>query len=455
MNSDNLRLSMIRVDFGKTVGGMKPEHGVNNGPKTRLLGVNMSAHFKDAGIPYSRLHDTEYPYGSGHFVDIPCIFPDFNADPDDPASYDFALTDDYIKAIDAVGTKVFYRLGVSIEHAPKKYHIFPPKDNERWAKICAGIVRHYNEGWAGGFRFGIAYWEIWNEPENPPMWQGTKEEYFRLYVTTANYLKEQFPDIKVGGYAGCGFYANTRENQSDFFKGFITYFTDFLAYISAPETKAPLDFYSWHIYTDNIEEMAAHAEYVQKTLAEYGFGKTENILNEWNYMDDAWAVRDNGTMRSASFVAGMFCALQKSPVDLGAYYDAQPAMGIKFCGIFDVNGPRKPFYAFKAFNELYRLGREVASSSELDRVYVCAASDGAQGAILLSNYEGESRDVTVDISGMTAPGGVRLDYYYVDEANDLKLTRSEIYNGDVFRPVVTLANNTIVLLKLADRGTGQ
>ena len=80
------------------------------------------------------------------------------------------------------------------------------------------------------------------------------------------------------------------------------------------------------IYTDNIEEMAAHAAYVQKTLVEYGFGKTENILNEWNYMDEAWAVRDNGTMRSASFVAGMFSAMQRSPVGLGAYYDAQPAM---------------------------------------------------------------------------------------------------------------------------------
>ena len=440
---------MVKVDFGKTAGCMKPVHGVNNGPKTRLFGFDMSAHFKEAGIPYSRLHDTEYPYGSGHFVDIPCIFPDFNADPENPASYDFALTDEYIKAIVVAGAKPFYRLGVSIEHAPKKYHIFPPKDFDRWAKICAGIIRHYNEGWANGFRFGIEYWEIWNEPENPPMWQGTKEEYFRLYVTAANYLKRQFPGIKVGGYAGCGFYANTRENQSDFSKGFITYFTDFLKHISAPGTKAPLDFFSWHIYTDNIGEMAAHAVYVRETLDKYGFGKTENILNEWNYMDAAWAVRDNRTMRSASFVAGMFCAMQKSPVDLGAYYDAQPAMGKKFCGIFDADGPRKPFYAFKAFNCLCRLGREIASTSDLDGVHVCAASGGAQGAILLSNYEGESQDVEVEISGMAASGGVRLDYYHLDDASDLALKRSEVYRGDVLVPVVALPKNTVALLKLA------
>jgi xylan 1,4-beta-xylosidase len=153
----------VEVDFGRITGRMKPRHGVNNGPKTYAFHYNMSKYFVEAGIPYARLHDTEYPYGSGHFVDIPCIFRDFNADPDNPASYDFALTDEYIKAIHTVGTKVFYRLGVSIEHAARKYEIFPPKDYGQWARICAGIIRHYNEGWAGGFHYGIEYWEIWNE----------------------------------------------------------------------------------------------------------------------------------------------------------------------------------------------------------------------------------------------------------------------------------------------------
>lgn len=439
---------MVKVDFSKTTGRMKPMHGVNNGPKTRVFSLDMSAHFKDAGIPYARLHDTEYPYGSGHFVDIPCVFPDFNADPDNPDSYDFALTDEYIKAIHAVGTKVFYRLGVSIEHASKKYHIFPPKNNEQWAKICAGIIRHYNEGWANGFQYGIEYWEIWNEPENPPMWQGTKDEYFKLYVTAANHLKARFPAIKVGGYAGCGFYSITRANSSDFFKGFITFFTDFLAYIKDSAHPAPLDFFSWHIYTDKIEEILAHAAYVQKTLEEHGLGHIDNILNEWNYMDDAWAVRDNGTMRSASFVAGVFCGLQKSAVTLGAYYDAQPAMG-RFCGIFNFNGPQKPFHAFKAFNDLYCLGSEVESKSALAHVHVCAASDGTQGAILLSNYEGESNEVAIKISGLTSANGIRLDSYYLDDASDLALRRSEIYRGKVFLPVVSLPKNTVLLLKLA------
>ena len=50
-------------------------------------------------IPYGRLHDIEYPFGSGQFVDIHCIFPDFDADENDPASYYFTSTDMYLQAM--------------------------------------------------------------------------------------------------------------------------------------------------------------------------------------------------------------------------------------------------------------------------------------------------------------------------------------------------------------------
>ena len=69
-----------------------------------------------------------------------------------------------------------YRLGISIEWGSKKYTSLPLWDPQKWAEICAHIIRHYNEGWCDGFYYQISYWEIWNEPENPPMWQGTMED---------------------------------------------------------------------------------------------------------------------------------------------------------------------------------------------------------------------------------------------------------------------------------------
>lgn len=441
----NTPIIAVKVDFDRTIGRVKPLHGVNNGPKTGGFHLDMSRYFLEAGIPYSRLHDTEYPYGSGHFVDIPCVFPHFEADPDDPASYDFALTDEYINAIRAVGAKSIYRLGVSIEHSSRKYHVFPPKDYDQWARICAGIVRHYNEGWAGGFHHGIDYWEIWNEPENPPMWQGSREDYFRLYVTTSRHLKSRFPKLKVGGYGSCGFYALTRENQGNFSKGFISYFTEFLRTIASPDTRAPLDFFSWHLYTDRIEEMTAHATYVQTTLRQHGFEGTESILDEWNYWpgDGADPFARMRQMEAASFVAGVFCALQRSPVALATYYDAQPAMG--WCGIFSTTRPYKPFYAFKAFNNLYALGHEAASESDGEHLHVCAASSGPDGAVLLSNNQVDSREVAVEISGVGRD--VELEFHELNESSDLDLKRSENLRGPTCRSELVLAPHSVVLVK--------
>lgn len=50
-------------------------------------------YLSEANIPYSRLHDVGGWFGKNMFVDIPNVFRDFDADENDPASYDFAFTD--------------------------------------------------------------------------------------------------------------------------------------------------------------------------------------------------------------------------------------------------------------------------------------------------------------------------------------------------------------------------
>ena len=77
-------------------------------------------------------------------MDINTIFPLFLADPDDPRNYLFEKTDDYLAPIIKNKSDIVYRLGQSIEHF-SNYYINPPKDYEKWAKICINIIRHYNE----------------------------------------------------------------------------------------------------------------------------------------------------------------------------------------------------------------------------------------------------------------------------------------------------------------------
>ena len=249
------------VDFSREVGVVKPVHGVNNGP-VRPMPWGQQNEFRDAGIPFMRTHDTHSMWGGSHYVDVPNIFPDFDADENDPKNYDFTFTDGYLKPYVEAGVKIFYRLGVTIENyaSVKRYTTKPPKDFAKWGRICEHIVRHYNEGWADGHRWNIEYWEIWNEPEavrgeDSAMWSGTEQQFFELYRAAANEIKSKHPGVKVGGYGAMGFYAvdmkpgALRKDKSVIGEPtgdqryYVKWFEDFCKYVTAPETKAPFDFF--------------------------------------------------------------------------------------------------------------------------------------------------------------------------------------------------------------------
>lgn len=398
-----------KIDFSVRTGKIKPMHAVNNSPLR--LGTEQKE-FRLAGIPYMRTHDTVGAWGGTRYIDIPNIFPDFDADENDPASYDFAFTDAYLKPIVESGCKVFYRLGVTIEnnYRIKSYHVKPPKDFAKWARICERVVAHYNEGWNNGFRWGIEYWEIWNECDTGgAMWQGTREEFFELYRVTARLLKEKHPAIKVGGYGGGGFYSvDDPLNKVRSFgpnpaktARFVEWFREFCRYVTTPETAAPLDFFSWHYYWNNeimdYSRIQTHAAFVRKTLDSFGLGKCESIMNEWN-------TRVNGYhgmkgMFGASFVAHMFCLMQDSPIDMAMYYDACPSR--TYCGMFEPIGCATTpcFESFVAWNELYRLGGAVRTSAVAEKVGVAAATDGRAKSFLLVNAFERPRRLLPEVAG--------------------------------------------------------
>lgn len=398
----------LEIDFDSERGAVKPLHGVNNAP-VRVNGRQGQDEFRAAGIPFVRTHDTAYSFGGTHYVDIPNVFPDFDADETDPASYDFAYTDAYLKPIVAAGCRLFYRLGVTIENnwRVKAYNIYPPKDYAKWARICEHVVRHYNEGWADGFRWNIEYWEIWNEPENPAMWQGTKEQFFELYRVAANHLKSTFPQLKVGGYAGCGFYTvddAKRRAESAFYRSFVTWFEDFCRYVTSPETKAPLDFFSWHLYVSQdwpVDRIATHAAYVRRTLDAAGLKRTESVFNEWNVFRGA---REDQfelckTHVGAANTAAAFCVMQGSSIDKAMYYDACPTR--VYCGLFTFPGHRTtPCYeAFRAWNELAKLGTAVEVKCDAKGLYAAAAKNGARRALLVANVGKEGASAALEAGG--------------------------------------------------------
>ena len=142
--------AQVTVFPDSPVGPIKKMNAVNNGPRinnAEQVYTGTTAYFKAANVGFSRNHDAALCEGYGvHVVDINVIFPDFDADPNDPKSYDFVLTDRYVKSIQDAGVEVFYRLGQSIENQPlKKYYIHPPKDNKKWAVVAERSEEHTSE----------------------------------------------------------------------------------------------------------------------------------------------------------------------------------------------------------------------------------------------------------------------------------------------------------------------
>ncbi len=387
----------ILVDFSQRQGAFKPLHGLNNGPIAFGGMLDNSHRYRELGVPWVRLHDPNWPHPRE--VDIPQIFPDFAADPDDPASYCFGPTDDYVRSILATGARIIYRLGTSIEHYPRKRYVHPPADFAKWARICLGIVRHYTEGWADGIPGAVEYWEIWNEADiGEKMWTGAYAQYLELYRATAPVLKAHNPALKVGGPVAA--MLDTPD------------LTRFMAFCR--EHRLPLDFYSWHLYTPDPGQFVSQAHRIRGLLDDHGFAGTPMLLTEWNFLPAPWPIlcsQDEYLRREhferlksaegAAFCASTLIRMQDAPVDIMNYYDGQAVTW--FCGLFDYYGvPTRTFQAFKAFRELLAHPERVAASCGIPGVDVLAGrtADRRSGAVLIANFGAHEGRIDIGLSGL-------------------------------------------------------
>ena len=384
---------VVKFDLTKRAGGFKPLNATNGGPLHKRHANDQArsnfADYKAARIPYSRNHDSAFHsiYGGPYSHDITCIFPRFEADPYDPASYDFACTDESILTTLEAGTETFFRLGQSIEHQIKKHGTIPPADFSKWAVICEHIIRHYNEGWADGFELGIKYWEIWNEPDldaddskNKRTWGGTRAQFFDFYETAARHLKKCFPQLKIGGPA----MASIKGDWCDCF-------------LSEMKRRGiELDFFSWHIYTTDIAKITFRANLVRELLDKYGYGDTESILNEWNYVrgwtdDYVYSIKAIHGAKGASFLLAAICASARAPIDMLMYYDTRPSV---FNGAFDLYTyePLKGYYAMYWYGQLYDMEAEIVAENTLEDIYTVCGVDREGSPLLLLSYYSENDD---------------------------------------------------------------
>ena len=74
---------------------------------------------------------------------------------------------------------------------------YPPKDYDKWRDLVTEWVRHSVDRY-GRREVESWYWEVWNEPDIG-YWQGTPEEFQKLYDYAADGVKRGLPTARVGG----------------------------------------------------------------------------------------------------------------------------------------------------------------------------------------------------------------------------------------------------------------
>ena len=408
-------MATIRFDLENKAGKFKILNATNGGPWHKRHATDQYRsnfeNYKAAKFPYSRNHDSGIVgvYGGPYSHDITKIFRDFDADENLPESYDFICTDESILTTLEAGTKTFFRLGETIEHQIIKHASNPPKDPDKWARICEHVIRHYNEGWANGFNLGIEYWEIWNEPNLVPQcWTGTDEQFYDLFAAAAKHLKACFPSLKIGGPAVAG--------------GVPEWTRPFLAEMR--KRGVEIDFLSWHLYAKEPEEIMQRAREVQACLDEFGYHNAEHIINEWNYVrgweedfkDSILAI--HGAKGAAFTMATMSEGQALDIVDMMMYYDTRPSA---FCGAFDYYSydPLKSYYALAWYGQnYYDLESYIpALNSQKDIYTLCGTDKTGKITCIVTHYSDDDS---------TAEKTVKLDFgreakfkaYLVDQLHD-------------------------------------
>jgi len=390
-----------QADINLTIGSptgetIRPLLGVNIGPipaGTDPANADLTAAYKDIGVNLIRTHDYYGP------LDMCAMYPDLAADPLLAQSYDFSRSDQVWRSIVSGGFEPYLRLGDSYNNSR------PPADStERanWVKAGLEVIRHYRTGRWSGFNTPFRYVEIWNEPDNAQFWPRphTPIEYFQLYSDTALAIKSQFPDLKVGGPGVTPAGALTPQGRK--------WVQDFLTFVR--QSGAPLDFLSWHMYSNSPQQYAEAAAFYRSALDARGFTGTVKHITEWNTeikrsqesSSDSLALRTGA--KGAAILSACWIELQQqNDLEVSTFYRG-PDPDIKaptFYGLFYADGrPKSIASAFSLWSRMagyaQRLDTQMPQSSPL---YVMAGRNGAgQTALLIANPGSETITPLINFS---------------------------------------------------------
>ncbi len=286
-----------------------------------------------------------------------------------------------------------------------------PKDYKLWAKYVSDIVRHVNRD----RKFGIKYWEIWNEPSGNwffTSWSDGKDNFWKLYDVTARAIKRADPSALVGGFG---------DNV-----GYPEHIADFCEYVK--RTKVPCDFFTIHWYGEWEKGgfgNPASASYMARNTQELIFkrlGKRLPIfLTEWNLnANNLWGTKAN----LAAYMASSLFWMQDSPIEQANFFRVEPFGYADSSVLTSENEWRAPARIFRMYSLMPR--PRVNTSALPVNVGVIASREGSRTAVMVSRYDiGSTTNLThrLYINNHCHTGSYKLTIYTEDSTNADRLGR--------------------------------
>lgn len=409
----------VTIDASNETGVLRSLQGFDGSAKPLFPGyTDLHKQFDEVGVDFVRMHDffgvgeidSDFQLGNGDLYNAEClghndstvdsaavivhdfsaprvIFPNPNADPNDPASYNFQATDAYVKDIVSQKRKILFRFGRS-----QGVGGLIPSDFAKYAQIASHIAMHYERGWDKGMIGAVGYYEVWNEPDlGATQWTGTAAQYEEFYAGIARAVKAAVPEAQIGGPV-----ADFPDNPTS------DYVTGFIQYVVA--NKLPLDFFAWHYYAESYDPYDYYrlGTSIRALLDENGLKSTQQFVTEWN--NDPSASTDTAytqTTFQAAFVASAMSYMQDAAIDHAFYYRGDSL----YLGMFSSGGTYTPTArAFEALGQLNNTPVRLAATGGDTIGYTILAGrsvDKDEVQVLISNYQYDSTYLSESVPAVT------------------------------------------------------
>ena len=333
--------------------------------------------------------------------------------------YHWDTLDKTMEAIRATGARPVVSLCIKprVLYPQVKDDITDPTEYAEWEELVYQVVKHCNQE----RKYGIEYWILTNEadigePGGVPFKFLTPESYLRYYQHTANAIHRADPGAKVGGPST----ANPASSQND----------ELIA--AAAAGKVPLEFLSFHLYSNDPQEFRRITDSMHAKLAKYAsLSKLPTFIDQWNmslfspilnpYFQPAFTLETTFAFYQAGLSGAAYYHIRDYFVDQALFSCLLSPRGDAFMahwwnempqydGLWDNQDRVRPaYYAFKLLSLIK--GDQLPVTGTNADVNAMAARGGPWVNIVLWNFPlaraGKPYDVNVQFPA-EEKGGVRV-----------------------------------------------